>query len=364
MCKLERKQSDTPVSLYNAPVTVITMIDNVNMSGSISVPNRSISSVPPSPQHAPFSFVHSSRSLGLASSNIIPRRHAAIKNTQKELPLICNSRIKSIQANASSLLSEFDFVVAPNNSPITLTNTLMNDNGNTVLCHNLNNDSDNVTTNNHPDNKNNIMPIQPSLSPLSYCETQHSDSGYHDSIVIADQSLLLSSSSVDHSLDLQQSPTFLLSLQQYDLSSMNILDNEQSYRQQQQRTTAETMTSNAVFSETIDMSNGHYAVDKHINALSNKNNQFVYSKLEIPIPVTQSISVSLSSTSSSSSTTSSISSPCSGPSSANSTTVMLPENPNSFKYHLNRQKSESQLLTDRHDSFDDIPWDIQLTPLY
>ncbi|KAK4467657.1 hypothetical protein MN116_008597 [Schistosoma mekongi] len=492
ICKLDRKQSDTPVALYNAPVPVITMIDIVNMSSSISIPNRSISSVPPSPQHIPFNFVHSSRSSGLTTSNIIPRRHAATKYTQKELPLIGNSRIKSIQTNSSSLLRESDFVVASNNSPITLTNTLRNNNDNTVLFHNLNNDSSNVTTDINPDNENNIMPVQLSLSPLSYYENQHSDSGYHDSIMIADQSLLFSSSSVDHSLDLQQSPTFLPSLQQYDLSPMNLLDNVNNFFTTTttstttatltinttetvvtSTTTAETMTLNAIFSETIDMLNNHSLVDKHIDAHNNTNNQFVYSKLEMPIPVTQSISVSLSSTSSSSSssssTTSSFSSPRSGPSSANSTTVMLRDNPNvrrklsnpnitefnkhnhqtifrspsdpdvfysfcdesinksmstqpipsydasnlpsdhhrhhhhhcqqqqqqheqhfssiplsrtnfapngmmklmmmstlsdSFKYHLNRQKSESQLLTDRHDSFDDIPWDIQLTPLY
>ncbi|RTG81904.1 uncharacterized protein DC041_0009665, partial [Schistosoma bovis] len=45
--------------------------------------------------------------------------------------------------------------------------------------------------------------------------------------------------------------------------------------------------------------------------------------------------------------------------------MMMSTLSDSFKYHhLIRQKSESQLLTDRHDSFDEISWDLQPTPLY
>ncbi|VDQ12903.1 unnamed protein product [Trichobilharzia regenti] len=44
--------------------------------------------------------------------------------------------------------------------------------------------------------------------------------------------------------------------------------------------------------------------------------------------------------------------------------MMMSTLSDSFKYHLTRQKSEGQLLTDRHDSFDEVLWDLQPTPLY
>ncbi|CAH8602078.1 unnamed protein product [Heterobilharzia americana] len=460
--KQKKQQQNTPSSLFNtsldnSPITMLKTTDlssttnNKNSNDSIiaaaasslATVSRSISSVPPSPQHIPFQFVHSSRSLGLASSNIIPRRHAIMKYPIQEIPIVSNLR-RSVQINPpsqlSSTLSKLDILVAPHNSPVILANTKL-----TSDCGLLLFDS----SNNGAKNNDNVNQGQQLQSPLSYSDAQQSDSGYHDSIVIREHSLL-SSLSVDHSLDFQSSPILLT-------SSDNELTKDLFSTVTAIPTTINDTTTNSIPITT------HSSVDNTLNDHSivgdssnlNKIMEYAYAKLEIPLPISQPIPVS-----SSASLSSSISSPSTGASSDNSTSVMLRDNSgvdrkfsnpcmstalsinsahfntnnhsqlsfrspsdpdlfltfcedsirkstmnqplpqyidhrhhpavsgvvnssrtnfasngmmklmmmstlsDSFKYHLTRQKSESQLLTDRHDSFDEVLWDFQPTPLY
>ncbi|CAH8641800.1 unnamed protein product [Schistosoma haematobium] len=463
----QQKNASFSSSLHNTPLnhSPITAIDIIGLSSPITIPSRSISSVPPSPQHIPFDFIHSSRSLGLTSSSVIPRRNNSItKYPKHELPII-GKRIIPIETDKLPVFTKLDFPEFPNDSLTVLKNNFIKPENN-ILLHNLK-DNNNNTTNTQ--NNNNNMSQQQYLSPLNCSDPQHSDSGYNDSLIIPDQKLssllLLSSSStsssiVHSSIDFQ-SPTNLSPLFQYD----TIHNSTECISITSPITTTSTM--NSIFSDTVEMIHNYSVVDNHIentvNNNNNKSNQYVYCKLELPLSVTQSIPVSLSSVtaiiSSPSSKRSSTSSRSTEPSSANSTTVILRENldvnrklsyptmnnfnstnrnqtmfrspsdpdiffsfcdesinnkstltqqqfpsihlsnhykqqqhhhptsvplsrtnytsnnmmklmmmstlSDSFKYHhLIRQKSESQLLTDRHDSFDEISWDLQPTPLY
>ncbi|VDP49204.1 unnamed protein product [Schistosoma mattheei] len=471
----QQKNASFSSSLHNTPLnhSPITAIDIIGLSSPITIPSRSISSVPPSPQHIPFDFIHSSRSLGLTSSSVIPRRNNSItKYPKHELPII-GKRIIPIETDKLPVFTKLDFPEFPNDSLTVLKNNFIKPENN-ILLHNL---KDNNNTTNKQNNNN--MSQQQFLSPLNCSDPQHSDSGYNDSLIIPDQKLssllLLSSSStsssiVHSSIDFQ-SPTNLSPLFQYD----TIHNSTECISITSPITT--TSTINSIFSDTVEMIHKYSVVDNHIkntvnnnnNDNNNKSNQYVYCKLELPLSVTQSIPVSLSSVtaiiSSPSSKRSSTSSRSTEPSSANSTTVILRENldvnrklsyptmnnfnntnrnqtifrspsdpdiffsfcdesinnkstltqqqqqqqqfpsihlsnhykqqqqhhhptsvplsrtnytsnnmmklmmmstlSDSFKYHhLIRQKSESQLLTDRHDSFDEISWDLQPTPLY
>ncbi|CAH8632348.1 unnamed protein product [Heterobilharzia americana] len=464
--KQKKQQQNTPSSLFNtsldnSPITMLKTTDlssttnNKNSNDSIiaaaasslATVSRSISSVPPSPQHIPFQFVHSSRSLGLASSNIIPRRHAIMKYPIQEIPIVSNLR-RSVQINPpsqlSSTLTKLDILVAPHNSPVILANTKL-----TSDCGLLLFDSSNSGAKNN-DNVNQGQQLQ---SPLSYSDAQQSDSGYHDSIVIREHSLL-SSLSVDHSLDFQSSPILLTSsdneLTKDLFSTVTAIPTAINDTTHSTTTNSIPITTHSSVDNTL---NDHSIVGDSSNL--NKIMEYAYAKLEIPLPISQPIPVS-----SSASLSSSISSPSTGASSDNSTSVMLRDNSgvdrkfsnpcmstalsinsahfntnnhsqlsfrspsdpdlfltfcedsirkstmnqplpqyidhrhhpavsgvvnssrtnfasngmmklmmmstlsDSFKYHLTRQKSESQLLTDRHDSFDEVLWDFQPTPLY
>ncbi|CAI2733095.1 unnamed protein product [Schistosoma spindalis] len=471
----QQQQKDTSFSssLHNTTIThsPITAIDIIGLSSSITIPSRSISSVPPSPQHIPFDFINSSRSLGLTSSSVIPRRNYSITNYPKhELPII-GKRIIPIETDKLPVFTKLDLPELPNDSLPILKNNLIKTENN-ILLHNS---KDNNNHNDNTTDKQNHNISQQFLTPLNYSDTQHSDSGYNDSLIIPDhKSLLLlsssssTSSSIIHSID-YQSPTNLSPNDDQHNISINLLNNTINHSTECNSITSTittTSTMNSIFSDTINMIHNYSVIDKHIpnnvnNNDNDKSNQYVYCKLELPLSVTQSIPVSLSSViatiSSPSSKRSSTSSRSTEPSSANSTTVILHQNidvnrklsyptmnsfnntnrsqtifrspsdpdvffsfceesinkstltqqlpsshsPNhhhhqqqqqhptsvplsrtnftsnnmmklmmmstlsdSFKYHLTRQKSESQLLTDRHDSFDEISWDLQPTPLY
>uniref|UniRef100_A0A3Q0KIF0 SH3 domain-containing protein n=1 Tax=Schistosoma mansoni TaxID=6183 RepID=A0A3Q0KIF0_SCHMA len=461
----QQKNTSFSSSLHNTPSnhSPITAIDIISLSSSITIPSRSISSVPPSPQHIPIDFIHSSRPLGLTSSSVIPRRNYSVtKYPKHELPIIGKKTIP-IESDKLPILTKLDFSEFPNDSFMILKNNLIKPDSNVLL--------DNSKDNNHTtDKENNIT--QQFLGSLNSSETQHSDSGYNDSPIIPDQKLFIlsSSSSVIHSIDFQ-SPTNLSPSFQHDVP-MNLL-NDPINNSPESISVTSTVTTistiNSIFSDTVEMINQYPNVDNSSNNNNNnKGNQYVYCKLELPLSDTQSIPVSLSpgaATLPLSSKRSSTSSRSTEPSSANSTTVILRENldinrklsyptmnkfnntnrsqtifrspsdpdiffsfceepiinkstftqsftsshlPNddhphhqhyhhhhhhhsgiplsrtnftsnnmmklmmmsstlsdSFKYHLTRQKSESQLLTDRHDSsFDEISWDLQPTPLY
>ncbi|VDO79103.1 unnamed protein product [Schistosoma margrebowiei] len=342
----QQKNTSFSSSLHNTPLnhSPITAIDITGLTSPITIPSRSISSVPPSPQHIPFDFIHSSRSLALTSSSVIPRRNnSTTKYPKHELPII-GKRIIPIETDKlpiddNTLNNEDYFPEFSNDSLTVLKNNFIKPENN-ILLHNLK--DNNNTTNNKQNNNNNNMSQQQFRSSLNCSDPQHSDSGYNDSLIIPDRKsslLLLSSSStsssiVHSSIDFQ-SPINLSPLFQYD----TIHNSTECISITSPITTTSTMKS--IFSDTVEMIHNYSVVDNHIKNTvnnnnnnndnnNNKSNQYVYCKLELPLSVTQSIPVSLSSVtaiiSSPSSKRSSTSSRSTEPSSANSTTVILREN--------------------------------------
>ncbi|CAH8556224.1 unnamed protein product [Schistosoma turkestanicum] len=496
--------STSSVSLRNQTTLLTTyspdsiLVPNNNNNNHNNSNNRkSISSVPPSPQHIPFDFIQSNHTFGVTSSSIIPRRrrqhnHKSNGNDRfdDELPIVeKNNIIIPTKTDKYPVFSKFDFSVVPSNSPTILTNNLIKTENN-LLISNVNNTTNNITANSsieleetaHPHSLNNSF---------TYSDTQHNDSGYHDSLINSDRTITPTTttrtasaspstftSTDHHSMDLLQSSSSALN---------HTVDNMNSRTNNTTTTTPTTLITNTIFSNTVNQINHDCMADNNNNNVNHTTNPYVYCKLELPLcsssppppppppTISQSIPVCLcatltttslssapsssSSASSSVSITSSIHSPSTGPSSANSTTVMLHENLNhnrklstsntnsfnsttnrnqtifrspsdpdvffsfsdepidkstltqplssssqlsndqhqhqphqhsglplsrkhfapngmmklmmmstlsdSFKYHLTKQKSENQLLTDRHDSsFDEISWDLQPTPLY
>nr|CAH8867711.1 unnamed protein product [Trichobilharzia regenti] len=349
----QQQQQKTSSSLINSPVnnSSVTVIDIADLSTKMSITasaasaalvgtmksspgNRCISSVPPSPQHIPFQFVHSSRSLGLTSSSIIPRRHAAKKYSFQESPIISNTK--------NSVVPKLDLLVKSNNSSIVLTNTavnndtglfmLFNENTNTTNITNntTNNDDNNPTTNNNNnnDNKNSNeddeMPSQSQQSPSSYTDGNYCDSGYQDSVIIAEQSLL-SSLSAEHSLDLQLSPVLLISENQ---STIDLLNNNNNTNNSNNNNNDDhniiTPDDNMIpLSKSTDTTLRDQLTEDSTNtntANLSKSLQFTYSKLDTPkpLPISSPTSPLISSASSlSNNSTSTMAS------STNSNTVML-----------------------------------------
>ncbi|CAH8867343.1 unnamed protein product [Trichobilharzia szidati] len=345
-----QQQQKTSSSLINSPVnnSSVTVIDIADLSMKTSTAaaaaalvgtmkstpgNRCISSVPPSPQHIPFQYVHSSRSLGLTSSSIIPRRHAAKKYSFQESPIISNAKNSLVNNPPKS-----DLLVKSNNSSIVLTNTAVNndsglfmlfsDNTTTNTTNNAtNNDANNPTTNNNNNNTNtgnedDEMPSQCQQSPISYTDGNYCDSGYHDSVIIAEQSLL-SSLSAEHSLDLQLSPVLLISENQ---SKIDLLNNNNSNNNNNDDDRNNITPDDDIIplsnNDTDNKFRNQLTEDStHTNTASlSKSLQFTYSKLDTPkpLPISSPTSPLISSASSlSNNSTSTMAS------STNSNTVML-----------------------------------------